>query len=423
MSAPCEMKALLETETAGNNPVLILTIANGAGHTRAAQAIASAIRARQPEAKVIIADVADYMTPLARFTHVTAYLWLVKYLPGVWKQVDRYQKKQTRTSPEWYYRRGCRRLFEFARRTRPCALIATEVGCGEIAALIKRDLHLTQTPLIGVDIDHDADRAWVQKEVDLYCAATDEVRDELVKHGARREQVKVWGVPLQLEFSALGKRTDARREVCRWLALDASAPLLLVAGGSEGIGHIEELTEALLQLDQIQLQVIVLAGRNARLGKSCEKLAPEGMAAKRLRVLDWTTRVPELMRACDLFISKLGSAFSEALAAELPLIALEPPPGSERVQYRLLDEWGAGCAVRSIDEAIKAVTHLLSDSVELERLRAGARARRQTNAATKIAQWVLTNSASSTIGDQAVIKDHELEFESVAPVGARQSTA
>ena len=66
-------------------------------------------------------DVADYMTRTARLTHVTAYLWLVKHAPKVWESVDRYQKRQEHTSPEWYYRRGCRRLFELARSLKPSA--------------------------------------------------------------------------------------------------------------------------------------------------------------------------------------------------------------------------------------------------------------------------------------------------------------
>ena len=141
-------------------PVLILTISNGYGHIRLAESLAFSIRKERPSTPVLIADVADYMTPLARFTHVTAYLWLVKYMPGVWAYIDRFQKKQTGTSPEWFYRRGCRRLFDLASEIRPVALVATEVGCCEIAALIKRDLGL-DVPLVAVNGEMDADRAWV----------------------------------------------------------------------------------------------------------------------------------------------------------------------------------------------------------------------------------------------------------------------
>src|SRR6267378_4176150 len=97
-----------------DNPVLILTIPNGAGHIRTAQGIAAAMREVQPSMPVMIADVADYMKAFVRFTHITAYLWLVKHAPAAWDRIDRYQKRQVHTSPEWFYRRGCRPLFELA---------------------------------------------------------------------------------------------------------------------------------------------------------------------------------------------------------------------------------------------------------------------------------------------------------------------
>ncbi|MDX6484671.1 MAG: Monogalactosyldiacylglycerol synthase, partial [Gaiellaceae bacterium] len=124
MSAPLEHAASRVAGGRGQDgPVLILTISNGAGHIRVAEGLASAIAAAQPATPVLIADVADYMSPLARFTHVTAYLWIVKHLPAAWERIDRYQKRQTHTSPEWFYRRGCQSLFELARRVRPRALV------------------------------------------------------------------------------------------------------------------------------------------------------------------------------------------------------------------------------------------------------------------------------------------------------------
>ncbi|HEV7860481.1 MAG TPA: glycosyltransferase [Pyrinomonadaceae bacterium] len=372
----------------GDHPVLILTISNGAGHIRVAQGLASALRLRQPSVPVLIADVADYMTPLARFTHIRAYLWLVKHAPAVWDRIDRYQKRQTQTSPEWFYRRGCRELFELARRVRPRALIATEVGCCEIAALIKRDLAL-DAPLIAANDDFDADRAWVQPEVDLYCFVTEQCGDELVRHGAARERVAIWGPSLTNGFDVPRKREEERAEVCRWLELDQQKPLVLVAGGGEGMGRIEEVTGRLLRLKPHAPQLVVLAGHNERLKSRCERLARDG-DVERLRVLGWTgpEQMPKLMHAADLMVSKLGSMFNEAIASELPIVALEPPPGAERVQYQLLEEWRVGRAVRHMDELIETVADLLSDTQKLSLMREQARARRKTDAARRIACWL-----------------------------------
>lgn len=373
---------------ADERPVLILTIANGAGHIRVAQGLAANIRAAQPGLPVRVVDVADYMTRLARFTHVTSYLWIVKHAPALWDRIDRYQKRQTHTSPEWYYRRGCKRLFELARLLRPRALVANEVGCCEIAALIKRDLQL-KVPLIAVNDDLDADRAWVKPEVDLYCFGSEQIGEELISQGAPRERVATWGLPLAEGYGVGREREKERVEVCRWLALDPHLPLVLIAGGGEGMGRIEETAARLLHLKR-PAQLIVLTGRNERLKSRCERLEQNG-ARGRWRVLGWTEpeQMVKLMCAADLMVSKLGSMFNEAIASELPIVALEPPPGAECAQYRLLEEWNVGCAVRTMDQLVDRVEGLLEYPQSLEKMRQQARAHQSPDVSERIARWLI----------------------------------
>jgi len=371
---------------------LILTIRNGAGHTKAAEAIASAIELRKGLGSAAVVDVADYMSFVTRLTHVDIYLWLVRHAPALWKYIDRYQKRQPHTSPEWYYRRGCRRLFEFVERAQPSALVATEVGCLEIAALIKRDLDLA-CPLVAVNGEYDADRSWVQPEVDLYTVPWDEVRDELGALGAPRHAVRAWGVPLAPEFAAPINRTAARTSACLRLDLDPDRPIVVVSGGSEGLGRPDELAARILEIEGLEIQVVVLAGRNAGLRTRCLALADASRTRGRLRVLGWTSVVRELMEAADVLVSKPGHTFDEAIATELPMVVLPPPPGSEQVQYRLLTEWGVGYPVQTVEAMTDTVTRLLTDAGERERCRQAAEARRNADAATRIAQWIDMHTA------------------------------
>jgi processive 1,2-diacylglycerol beta-glucosyltransferase len=383
-------------EAEASGLVLILSISNGAGHMRAAEAIALALRDARHDAHVMVVDVAKYMTRLARFTHVTAYLWLVRYAPRVWEKMDRHQKRQPRTSPEWYYRRGCRRLFKLAEELRPSVLIATEVGCCEIAALIKRDILPARTLLVAVNGEYDADRAWVQPEVNLYCAATAQVREELLAHGADDERIRVWGVPLGSEFRSHFRRDEERAEMCRRLRLAPLLPLILVAGGMCGLGRIEEIVERLLGLRQPLVQVIVLTGKNERLRRRLNRRWRTG-AGTRLRVVGWTPQVANLLRGADILVSKMGSAFDEAMAAELPLVGLEPPPGSERIQHKLLDEWGTGRAVRDLDGLVDTVSELLTQREQLEAMRRQARGHSNAGAAPRLAEWVWEQEAAKAL--------------------------
>jgi processive 1,2-diacylglycerol beta-glucosyltransferase len=364
-------------------PILFLTIKNGAAHTRAAEAIAAAWREINQEIPTRIVEVSEFMSPLARFTHVSVYLWLVKNAPRVWERIDGYQKRQTRTSPEWFYRRECKKLFDLVEQIKPAAIVATEVGCGEIGALLKKDLRL-KIPLAAVNLDYDADRAWIKAETDLYCLATDLIEKDFLKHGASADKIEIWGVPLDSKFRRLSERERRRRREknCVALKLNPDAPLVLVSGGGEGLGEIETIVKSLLKLET---QIIVLTGRNARLEKACRKLAANH---RNLRVFGWTENVAELMQAADVLVSKLGLTFYEAMACALPIVALEPPPGAERVQYNLLENFGVGRAVKTVEEATKAVGELLRNKNLLREMRAQTENFGSMQAAEKLADWL-----------------------------------
>ena len=364
-------------------PILLLTIKNGAAHTRAAEAIAAAWQKINSEIPARVVEVSSFMSPFARFTHVSLYLWLVKNAPFVWEKIDAYQKKQTGTSPEWFYRRECRKLFELAAQIQPVAIVATEVGCGEIAALIKRDLGL-KIPLVAVNLDYDHDRAWIQPETDLYCLATDLIEKDFVRHGANVDKIKIWGVPLDAGFRSLSdiERRRMREKTCERFGFDANEPLVLVSGGGEGLGRIEAIVTLLLEL---KTQIVVLTGRNEKLKARCEKIAGDN---RRIQVLGWTNEVPELMRAAAVSVSKLGLTFYEAMACRLPIIALEPPPGAERMQYDLLEKFGVGRAVKTVDEMARAVDELLNDKDLLEKMRNQTEVLGETRAAENLANWL-----------------------------------
>lgn len=374
-----------KSQTAQKNfalPVLIFTINNGAAHTRAAEAIADVWRENNPQIPVRVVEVSDFMSRKAKFTHVSLYLWLVKNAPQIWGKIDEYQKRQTSTSPEWFYRRECRALFDFVEKTKPSALIATEVGCCEIAALIKRDLNLT-IPLVAVNLDYEADRAWIQKEVDLYCLATDWIESDFVKQGANCQKIKIWGVPLSKEFKNFtnAERRKTREKVCVFLKFDAENPLIIISGGGEGLGEIEEIVKI---ISHLPAQIAVLTGRNEKLKTRLEKIAN----SPKIKILGWTENVAELMQSADILISKLGLTFYEAMACNLPIIALEPPPGAERIQYNLLEKFGVGRAVKTVSDVSNVVAELLANETLLMEMRRKTEIFGHSQAAENIAFWL-----------------------------------
>ena len=149
------------------------------------------------------------------------------------------------------------------------------------------------------------------------------------------------------------------------------------------MGEIEKIVR---RLSELKTNIVVLCGRNEKLKTRCEKFKNN-----QIRVLGWTENVAELMQIADVSVSKLGLTFYEAMACGLPIVALEPPPGAERVQYELLEKFGVGRAVKTIEELIKVVGELLADSNLLRAMREKTELVGQHRAAENLALWLADN--------------------------------
>ncbi len=77
--------------------ILILHATAGAGHKRAAEALAAAARTQVPEAQVVVRDILDFTAPIFKKTYAEGYLNLVRTIPELWGYLyARIDKKATK---------------------------------------------------------------------------------------------------------------------------------------------------------------------------------------------------------------------------------------------------------------------------------------------------------------------------------------
>src|SRR5204862_5470765 len=118
------------------------------------------------------------------------------------------------------------------------------------------------------------------------------------------------------------------------------------------------------------VEFVFIAGRNRKLENRMRELA-EGRP--RWRVMGWVDNMHEWMAAADFALSKPGaSTVMEALASGLPLLAFDPLPGNERRACDWIEKQGVGVWLRNAGEIAPAVSRLLADAGELERMRGNA---------------------------------------------------
>jgi len=348
-----------ESATGQRPRVLILILHHGSTHVRLGRALEKALRQLRPNLSVEVVDALAHCTAWFR-AYYNSYVIPLAIWPSLWRWIESKQSQSESIGPNWLYRRGAQPLFRFLRDFAADAVIATEVGACEIAALCKREAHANFV-LAGVEL-MDFNRAWVQPEVDLFLTTHPDLAAQLVSAGAPASKVVTTGQPIHPAFASLPSRAVAREK----LGVKADAIQILLSLGSQGFGTPERILREILKV-RADLEVVLLAGRNRRVEK---RLREHYRHLPQVRVLGWIDNVQEWMVASDLMISKPGGGtLNEGFACGLPMLAFNPLPGNEERTCRWIEKWGAGIWIKKPDDLAPIITSLLTEPSKLEGLR------------------------------------------------------
>jgi processive 1,2-diacylglycerol beta-glucosyltransferase len=221
---------------------------------------------------------------------------------------------------------------------------------------------------VTVTTDFETHRLWVHDPCDGYFTATEEGACYLRSWGvAPAVDVIPTGIPIHPVFS----EPKTRAECLARQGLSGDRPVVLQLAGGFGVGPIEKLHRALLDVE-IPLEIVVVTGRNE---KAREQLtAIPASLRHRVKILGFTDQIDELMGAADLVVSKPGGlTTSETLARGAVMVIVNPIPGQESRNSDFLLENGAAIKVNNLATLAHKVTVLLRDAERLAQLKANAR--------------------------------------------------
>jgi UDP-N-acetylglucosamine:LPS N-acetylglucosamine transferase len=182
----------------------------------------------------------------------------------------------------------------------------------------------------------DFHRGWTFSRADLVVAPTELARKVAIRRRVPPDRVKLLGLPVDLRFRppAPGEKQALRRR----FGLDESRFTVLVMGGAAGAGGLMKQVSALAE-EPHQWQIVAVCGRNEKVRRRLDGM---GFATSTL-VLGFVDYMPELLRACDVVVTKAGpGAIAEALATGLPLVITGFLPGQETPNVDYVVDAGVG---------------------------------------------------------------------------------
>lgn len=367
--------------------ILILHASVGAGHTRAAQAVAAALKLEAPDATVMVVDALDLARPLFRRAYGKGYLKLVEKAPALFgllfEMTDRPPKGKLgdglrRAVQRW----GANQLAELVETGGWDAIVHTHFLAPELVSALRRRGRVA-CPQLTVVTDYDAHRIWAHDPTERYCVASPLAAASLRAHGVPAPAIEVTGIPVMPSFSLPIDEDEARRA----FGLSGGYPVVVQASGGHGIGPVEETYRALLA-SSIPSEIVVVCGRNEAARAKLASIRPP--RRHHVRIVGFTDRMRDLMAVADLLVTKPGGlTVSEALACGLPMALISPIPGQEERNADYLLENGAAVKANSPAALTGKIEEVLSSETRLPEMRRKAKALGRSRAAFTVAKLAL----------------------------------
>jgi UDP-N-acetylglucosamine:LPS N-acetylglucosamine transferase len=328
--------------------VLLLTAGTGAGHDSTAEALAEALHATQPHARVRVYDALRRDGTGALLRTDRWYDLLVAHAPLLWGLFYRLTDREgvVRLGTAAAARLWERRLRDVLDGERPdlvvslhplCARLAEHVLCGMVNP---PPHHCVVTDLVSVH------RCWAVRGVAAFYVATTQAAAALVAAGIPPGRVCVSGLPVRRAFTVPPSAPPRGTEIA-----------VLILGGGRATHTLERAVCALLA-SRLPLRLVVVCGRNERLRR---RLSAAGHA--RATVLGWRDDVAALMRASDVVVTKAGSAtLAEVFSQARPMVTYQALPGQEEGNVTLVERLGLGRHVADMAVLPAAIAQVYAES-------------------------------------------------------------
>ena len=384
--------------------ILFLTTSVGSGHKRAAEAIQAALGAvsRKPLGTQT-ETYFDYFLPVAEKVAAKVYVKTIQLMRQVLRYVYNVQKEDAGRKPARHFLSIplIKRYEKAIRNFNPDAIICTQALSSRFISILKETRKIF-VPLIAVVTDFDVHPYWFNKHIDRFIVPTDEIKKEFISQGIPADKIYAFGIPIHPNFSKRRNKAALKKRV----GLIRDLPVILIMGGGWGLGPIKK---AVLRLDNsgINLQLIVITGKNRMLKKELDKSLPRLRIP--LKVYGYIRNVDELMEVSDIAVTKPGGLISsELLAKGLPAILVDVIPGQEEANGEYLISKGAACKIEKINQLKEVIQELLENPAELKRMRRKAKAAAKPLAAVESAKLIMDSVDSYSKNSGGALTKREI---------------
>ena len=349
--------------------VLIFYAAYGGGHYSAANSIKKYLDDNF-EIETEIIDCIEYINKVLNKLTTEAYKEMAKKVPNLWGKV--YSKSQkgllghvsSRTNKVMAIK-----LKNLIKEKQPDLIVSTHPFSSQMVSYLKRKGKIN-CKLVTVLTDFAPHDQWLigHEYTDSFFVANNKMEKYLCEYGINPSKIHVTGIPLSERFF----QKFNKKEIYNEFELDSQKPVILFFGGGEfGLGkdRTMQILEALINTLNT-VQIIAISGKNPKMHSAFEETVKKLGCQNRVKIFEYTNKVPELMSISSLVVTKPGGlTTSESLASELPILVINPIPGQEEENAEFLVEHNVAVWLKKDDNPNEVIENLFNDSEKLDNMK------------------------------------------------------
>lgn len=350
--------------------ILIFYASYGGGHLSAANSIKECLETNYTNIQIEVIDCIRYINRMLNKVTTGAYNEMAKDIPNLWGKVYAGSQKGLLSSVSKETNKlMARKLFKLIIEYKPDLIISTHPFSTQMVSYLKRKGYLN-CELATILTDFSMHTQWLvgHEYGNYFFVANDKMREQLINYGVKENKIYVTGIPLSSKF----KRKIDNKETFKLFNLNPEKKTILFFGGGEfGLGKEKtvQILDALIRSIP-EYQIVAISGKNEKMKKKFEEVVKYENAEERVRVLEFTDKVPELMRISTMVVTKPGGlTTSESLASGLPMLVISPIPGQEEENAQFLEEKGVGIWIKKDQNPDEIIKNLFNDEDKINQMR------------------------------------------------------
>lgn len=372
--------------------ILIFYGSYGGGHLSAAKSMSEYLKETYGQKiEVQIVDCIEYINKYINKVSTEAYKELAKKAPWAWKHV--YKNSQngalshisTTTNKLMSHK-----LNLLIQDFRPDLIISTHPFSTQMCAVLKKRKKINcKLATILTDFHIHAQWLVLSQYVDYFFVSNEQMKLDMIKENVDENKIFVTGIPVSKRFVKEYNKEEIYNEF--GLSPD-KLTLLFFAGGEFGLGRdtTYRVLKTLIRLFK-DLQVIAISGKNKKMNARFHELVETTNSSNRIKVLEYTNKVPELMSICLGVITKPGGlTVTECLVSGLPMVIMNPIPGQEEENAEFLVDNGVAVWLKKNDNIARTLKNLSKNEKMLENMSENAKKLSKPYATADITRILIT---------------------------------